>query len=139
MTKSFAVLLAFAALTACGKSEPPGDAAKAKEKSGQALATMTEFTSEQMNLYQTEVAMRLDKLGELIEALSAKAESSAAYAKTEVREKITELREKRTAAQLKLEELHVATGKAWGDMAAGMDEALHDLENAYVTAAARFK
>lgn len=134
MTKICALLLAFAALAACGKKEPSGEAAPA----GQALNTMQEFTAEQMNLYQTEVAMRLEKLGERIEALSAKAESSAAHAKAEAREKISDLREKRTAAQLKLEQLSVATGKAWGDLAEGMDDALHELENAYATAAARF-
>jgi hypothetical protein len=113
--------------SACGEKEP----AQAPE--------IPDVTIEQMEAYLRDAGSRIDALGERIERLGESAEASAAHAKAEVRAAISELREKRTAAQLKLEELRMATGGAWGDLRAGMEAALQELENACAAAAARFQ
>ena len=78
-----------------------------------------------------EIGKKLDELEQMIK-------TSKAEAKADMTRQMDELREMQKKVQKKLQEMKIASGKAWQDAKEGAQSTMDDLQKAYEKARARF-
>lgn len=89
--------------------------------------------------YQNKVKAELDRINAQIAEYQAKADKAKAEVAVEYNSQVEELLIKRDAAQVKLEELQLASEAAWEDMQRGFELAWQDLSLAFQSALAKLE
>tara|TARA_R110002012_G_scaffold108849_2_gene251812 strand:- start:13868 stop:14212 length:345 start_codon:yes stop_codon:yes gene_type:complete len=88
--------------------------------------------------YAEKFQARLDQWRAEIDKFQAKAKEASADTKLKYQREVDELRAKQKDAEMKLDELGEAQGKAWEDVKSGVESAWDDLGKAVRRAADRF-
>jgi F0F1-type ATP synthase membrane subunit b/b' len=78
-----------------------------------------------------DMSAQMDSFETSLKEMEAKAAELTGEAKEAMDKEIASLREKQEAAAAKMAELGAASGAAWEDLKAGMDEAMKDLSAAF--------
>ena len=98
-----------------------------------------ETAKQERQMYQDRAAAKLRELDQEIEALNKEIGSQSRVDRKQLDRETADLERKREAAHQQIKELEGSSQAAWGDMKAGIDAALRDLETAYHQAATHFK
>ena len=95
---------------------------------------------DQENLQQSQHKMenKAAEIGKKLDELEQKIKTSKEEAKTDMSRQMVELREMQKKVQKKLQEMKIASGKAWQDAKEGAQITMDDLQKAYEKARARF-
>jgi Zn-dependent M32 family carboxypeptidase len=95
---------------------------------------------EQENIQQSQHKMesKAAEIGKKLDELEQKMKTSKEEAKTEMSRQMVELRKLQKKVQMKLQEMKIASGKAWQDAKEGAQSTMDDLQKAYEKARARF-
>ena len=94
----------------------------------------------QENLQQSQHKMenKAAEIGKKLDELEQKIKTSKEEAKTDMSRQMVELREMQKKVQKKLQEMKIASGKAWQDAKEGAQSTMDDLQKAYEKARSRF-
>jgi DNA-binding transcriptional regulator YiaG len=84
-----------------------------------------------MDAYKAEMSAQMDAFEASLKEMEAEAAGLTGEAKEAMDKEIASLREKLEAAAAKMADLGTASGAAWEDLKAGMDEAMNDLSAAF--------
>lgn len=84
--------------------------------------------------YQEKAAAQIKEWSQRIEAYRAKTEAAAAEARAEMDRQTEKLRGKLAVVQIKMQELQQAGAESWGEVRANLDQALDELNQAWVSA-----
>jgi len=106
-----------------------------KEKRGETVETV----AKKRRAYIKKMETQLKKWGTDTDLLKAKAEKSKAEAKIAYLKQIKELRSKQNVVKKKLHGFKESGGEAWGEVKAGVDQAVDDLKEAFLRAKSRWK
>ncbi len=87
--------------------------------------------SAQKDQYIQDFQTKVDEYQVKIDELKTKAESASGAVKDELNQKIDMLTAKQEEAKGKIEEIKSATAQTWGDVKAGADSVLNDIETLY--------
>lgn len=109
-----------------------------KQETKEALEATKEFTVQQKEDFQKKMQAELDRMQKQIDHLTAKADHAKKEAQAELNKAIGELQKQKDAAGKKLHELESASEKAWGDLKAGLNAVMEDLEKSYKRALSHF-
>jgi hypothetical protein len=120
------------------ETKPDVSAQDVKKETKEALEATKEYTVQQKKDFQKEMRVKLDRVQEEIDRLTAKAKHAKKEAQAELNEEIEELRKKKDAAGKYLEKLESASGKAWSDLRSSLNTIMEDLEKSYKRALSRF-
>ena len=124
----------------CGESKETGVASEdVKKESKEAYQTAVEYSKQQKEEIVRQMQAKLDEYKQNIEKLKIKTELMGQGLKADFNHRLDELQAKQEAAQEKLSELKSSSGKAWDEVKEGLNQAMLDLEQAYVDARSRFK
>ena len=95
---------------------------------------------DQENLQQSQHKMenKAAEIGKKLDELEQKIKTSKEEAKTDMSRQMVELREMQKKVQKKLQEMKIASGKAWQDAKEGAQSTMDDLQKAYEKARSRF-
>lgn len=106
-------------------------AEEVKETAEEAADTAAAEADELKAAYLEEVASKLDSYEEMLNQMESKASMLTGEAKESLEKQIIPLREKFEASVAKMEEFGAASGSAWEDLKAGMDESMTELGKAF--------
>ena len=124
----------------CGESTENGVTSEdVKKETKEAYETAVEYSKQQKEEILRQMQAKLDQYKQNIEKLKIKTELMGQGLKADFDRRIEELQAKQEAAEEKLSELKSSSGKAWSVMKEGLDQAMVDLEQAYVDASSQFK
>lgn len=98
-----------------------------------------ESTRQRRQVYQDELQAKLRDLDNEIDALKTRIETDNKINRKDADRQMAELERRRQIAHVRLEKLRTSGDEAWGDMKAGIDAAMDNLDAAYKQATARFK
>jgi uncharacterized protein HemX len=95
---------------------------------------------DQESLHQSQHKMenKAAEIGKKLDELEQKIKTSKEEAKADMSRQMVELREMQNKVQKKLQEMKIASGKAWQDAKEGAQSTMDDLQKAYEKAHARF-
>jgi uncharacterized protein HemX len=95
---------------------------------------------DQESLQQSQHKMenKAAEIGKKLDELEQKMKTTKAEAKADMSRQMDELREMQKKVQIKLNEMKIASGKAWQDAKDGAQSTMDDLQRAYEKARARF-
>jgi hypothetical protein len=142
--KRFGIALAmiglFLFVFSCGESTENGVTSEdVKKETKEAYETAVEYSKQQKEEILRQMQAKLDQYKQNIEKLKIKTELMGQGLKADFDRRIEELQAKQEAAEEKLSELKSSSGKAWSDIKEGLDQAMLDLDQAYVDARSQFK
>ena len=89
--------------------------------------------------YKKKLEAQFDEWKVEIDKLKAKANKAEADAQIKYHKQIENIRAKQEAVREKLVELKDSSDEAWGDLKAGLDNAMKDLGDTIKSATSRFK
>lgn len=149
LTALLASVLILPLLYACGgdeEAQAPEKQVTAEEvnkEAKEAAETVAKYTQQQKDEYLSRIEARLEEIDQQMQQLQDKMQAEAADLQAQTREEIEQsmqkLRENREKVAAKYEELKSASGSAWGDLKAGMDAALEDLNRAFEKVGSHFE
>ena len=93
---------------------------------------------ESLKQSQHKMENKAAEIGKKLDELEQKMKISKAEAKADMSRQMVELREMQKKVQKKLQEMKIASGKAWQDAKEGAQSTMDDLQKAYEKARARF-
>lgn len=102
-----------------------------KEKSGEALEGLAEYTEQQKEVFQQEIQDQIESFDKKINNLQENAANLQGEAKQELNEKIARLEAMKKNAGEKLESLKGKSGEAWAEMKEGISDSITELQQAY--------
>jgi hypothetical protein len=127
-------------VSSCGESTETGVTSEdVKKESKEAYQTAVEYSKQQKEEIVRQMQVKLDEYKQNIEKLKIKTELMGQGLKADFNHRLDELQAKQEAAQEKLSELKSSSGKAWDEVKEGLNQAMLDLERAYVDARSQFK
>ncbi len=77
------------------------------------------------------IETRLRQLGAKLDRLVTKADEAGAEVKVDYRKQIDHIKDKHAVVQSKLNAFRAANGQKWDNFRGGVENAWHDLENAF--------
>jgi hypothetical protein len=142
--KRFGIALAmiglFLFVFSCGESTETGVTSEdVKKETKEAYETALEYSKQRKEEILRQMQAKLDQYKQNIEKLKIKTELMGQGLKADFDRRVDELQAKQAAAEEKLSELKSSSGKAWSEIKEGLDQAMLDLEQAYVDAHSQFK
>jgi Skp family chaperone for outer membrane proteins len=142
--KHFGIVLAMIGVLffvfSCGESTETGVTSEdVKKETKEAYDTAVEYSKQQKEEILRKMQAKLDQYKQNIEKLKIKTELMSEGLKADFDRRVDELQEKQEAAEEKLSELKSSSGKAWSEIKEGLDQAMLDLDQAYVDARSQFK
>ncbi|MBN2008564.1 hypothetical protein JW960_04365 [candidate division KSB1 bacterium] len=104
-----------------------------KNKAQDVVETTGEYTAQQMEQYQQELQAQIDSLSNDIQAMQMKTKYTTEKTKIELNLEIASLDTNLTELKNRANQLQSASGQAWRDLKAGIDESIATLEQAIKT------
>lgn len=96
------------------------------------------MTDRERHAYEQKMDARLMKWDAQMQILRARAKEASADTKAAIAQELDELEERADATRKKVGDLRDASGEAWQDVKAGLENSWHALESAVEAAKSRF-
>lgn len=112
-------------------AEPTVGTEKITKEARETIEATKQYTAQQKEVFQRKAHEELVAIQKRIIALRGKATEASASTRAGLQKSLNDLEKKRDAAKDKLDELRAATDVKWGEVKAGMNNALDELKNSY--------
>ena len=112
-------------------AEPAVGTEKITKEARETIEATKQYTAQQKEAFQRKAHEELVAIQKRIIALRGKATEASASTRAGLQKSLNDLEKKRDAAKDKLDELRAATDVKWGEVKAGMNNALDELKNSY--------